>query len=145
MVSQLLQIGTEVYLLEDVFDLGVTEKNEDNENGEGERSNDNNDTNGNTTERENSNNNNNNNNKKKKESNDASYNHRHNNHTSIFDVDQDDNEDHDVCVICLSNPNNTTLLPCRHKCVCHACAAQLKLTNNRCPICRAKIERTMTL
>jgi hypothetical protein len=39
------------------------------------------------------------------------------------------------CSVCLTNPRDTILLPCRHVCVCAECRAQLP----RCPICRASI------
>lgn len=37
------------------------------------------------------------------------------------------------CVICLSDPKDTALLPCRHLCVCSSCFSRLEL----CPVCRA--------
>ena len=40
------------------------------------------------------------------------------------------------CVICLSAPATTAVLPCRHLCICSACTAHL---NPRlCPVCRAR-------
>ena len=42
------------------------------------------------------------------------------------------------CVICLTEPRDTTVIPCRHMCLCHECALQLRLNTNRCPICRAR-------
>ncbi|KAG2483442.1 hypothetical protein HYH03_017696 [Edaphochlamys debaryana] len=50
--------------------------------------------------------------------------------------DVDGNE----CVICMSAPRDTTALPCRHMCMCHACASALKTQTNKCPICRNEIE-----
>lgn len=41
------------------------------------------------------------------------------------------------CVICLSEPRNTAVLPCRHLCVCEECAAHVR--GDRCPICRADV------
>ena len=42
------------------------------------------------------------------------------------------------CVICLSEPRDTTVLPCRHMCLCSGCAQQLVSTATRkCPVCRA--------
>jgi hypothetical protein len=40
------------------------------------------------------------------------------------------------CVICLSDPRDTAVLPCRHLCLCAACAQQLTFQTNRCPVCR---------
>ena len=40
------------------------------------------------------------------------------------------------CVICLSEPRDTAVLPCRHLCLCAACAQQLTFQSNKCPVCR---------
>ncbi|EPY28069.1 hypothetical protein AGDE_10566 [Angomonas deanei] len=82
---QFLQIGAEVYVLDDVFDLGAE------------------------------------------------------------DDDDEEDEDADLCVICMFNQKDTTILPCRHMCTCYECAGQLRLGTNRCPICRSEIERVITL
>lgn len=52
----------------------------------------------------------------------------------------DESEMGEPCVICLSEPRTTALLPCRHLCVCEQCALQLKLRRDRCPICRAEVQ-----
>jgi E3 ubiquitin-protein ligase MGRN1 len=44
------------------------------------------------------------------------------------------------CVICLSEPRDTTVLPCRHMCMCSGCARMLRHQTNRCPICRTTVE-----
>uniref|UniRef100_A0A061S626 RING-type E3 ubiquitin transferase n=1 Tax=Tetraselmis sp. GSL018 TaxID=582737 RepID=A0A061S626_9CHLO len=44
------------------------------------------------------------------------------------------------CVICMSNRRDTTVLPCRHMCMCSECAQQLRHRTNRCPICREVVE-----
>ncbi|GMH36380.1 hypothetical protein BSKO_04248 [Bryopsis sp. KO-2023] len=45
------------------------------------------------------------------------------------------------CVICLSAVRDTTVLPCRHMCMCEACARELQRQQvSRCPICRDVIE-----
>jgi hypothetical protein len=44
------------------------------------------------------------------------------------------------CVICMSAPRDTTVLPCRHMCMCQACAAALRTQTNKCPICREPME-----
>jgi hypothetical protein len=41
------------------------------------------------------------------------------------------------CVVCLSDPRDTLILPCRHLCLCYACADSLRYQANNCPICRA--------
>eukprot|EP00667_Euglena_gracilis_P017515 EG_transcript_18470 len=51
----------------------------------------------------------------------------------------------DTCVICISQRRNTTVMPCRHMCLCSECAEQLRGQTNKCPICRAQIERLVTI
>lgn len=41
-----------------------------------------------------------------------------------------------ICVICLSDLRRVLLLPCRHFCLCHSCAENLKFQSANCPICR---------
>lgn len=85
--SQLLQYGVKVFQLEDIFDTGANEDQDE----------------------------------------------------AASNVD-----DNDVCVICLTNKNDTTLLPCKHMCVCHECATQLQMKTNKCPICRTPICHVVT-
>jgi ubiquitin-protein ligase len=40
-----------------------------------------------------------------------------------------------LCVICLSEPKDTVIVPCGHCCSCSTCAASLSI----CPMCRGKI------
>ncbi|GBG71540.1 hypothetical protein CBR_g8958 [Chara braunii] len=49
------------------------------------------------------------------------------------------------CVICLSEPRDTTVLPCRHMCMCVKCADQLRHQTNRCPICRCVVESLLEI
>jgi len=55
---------------------------------------------------------------------------------------QRDNDDVDdngsECVICMCEPRDTLILPCRHLCLCNGCADNLRYQANNCPICRAK-------
>ncbi|CAD7696437.1 unnamed protein product [Ostreobium quekettii] len=45
------------------------------------------------------------------------------------------------CVICLAAVRDTTVLPCRHMCMCEQCARELQRQQvSRCPICRDVIE-----
>eukprot|EP00668_Euglena_longa_P019801 GGOE01024610.1.p1 GENE.GGOE01024610.1~~GGOE01024610.1.p1 ORF type:complete len:355 (+),score=82.90 GGOE01024610.1:66-1130(+) len=53
--------------------------------------------------------------------------------------------DGDECVICLANERDTTVMPCRHMCLCGECAEVLRRQTNKCPICRTVIECLMTL
>lgn len=46
---------------------------------------------------------------------------------------EEEEEGQEDCVICLSEPKDTTLLPCRHLCVCSSCFARLE----QCPVCRS--------
>ncbi|KAF5799284.1 putative transcription factor C2H2 family [Helianthus annuus] len=63
-------------------------------------------------------------------------------------VDGDDFDGNDPgkeCVICLSEPRDTTVLPCRHMCMCSGCAKVLRFQTNRCPICRQPVERLLEI
>lgn len=60
-------------------------------------------------------------------------------------VEVDDDDDDSCCVVCLTNPRDTTIMPCRHMCVCSECATALKQQSGKCPMCRKEIEQLMTL
>lgn len=50
------------------------------------------------------------------------------------------------CVVCLCEPRDTAIFPCRHLCVCAACAQILRRQNPaRCPVCRFAIEETLQI
>ncbi|XP_044473403.1 probable E3 ubiquitin-protein ligase LOG2 [Mangifera indica] len=59
--------------------------------------------------------------------------------------DVDANDPGKECVICLSEPRETTVLPCRHMCMCSGCAKVLRFQTNRCPICRQPVERLLEI
>ncbi|KAE9589986.1 hypothetical protein Lal_00037775 [Lupinus albus] len=59
--------------------------------------------------------------------------------------DLDGNDPGKECVICLSEPRDTTVLPCRHMCMCSGCAKVLRLQTSRCPICRQPVERLLEI
>ncbi|WOH00931.1 hypothetical protein DCAR_0520307 [Daucus carota subsp. sativus] len=61
------------------------------------------------------------------------------------DGDLDGNDPGKECVICLSEPRDTTVLPCRHMCMCSGCAKVLRFQTNRCPICRQPVERLLEI
>ncbi|GAB2272385.1 Probable E3 ubiquitin-protein ligase log2 [Dionaea muscipula] len=61
------------------------------------------------------------------------------------DADTDGNDPGKECVICLSEPRDTTVLPCRHMCMCSGCAKVLRFQTNRCPICRQPVERLLEI
>lgn len=48
----------------------------------------------------------------------------------------DGSDDDSECVICLSAPKDTVLVPCGHYCVCSSCAANVP----SCPMCRTVIQ-----
>lgn len=64
--------------------------------------------------------------------------------SSSFGADPDASEE---CVICLSEPRDTTVLPCRHLCMCAECAHHLRtqVTGNVCPICRNPVESLLEI
>ena len=52
--------------------------------------------------------------------------------------DDDDVDDCGAeCVVCMCDLRDTIILPCRHLCLCNACADSLRYQANNCPICRA--------
>ena len=51
-----------------------------------------------------------------------------------------DDDEANVCVICITDEKDTTIMPCRHMCLCSACANDLRKNTNKCPICRTEIE-----
>ena len=55
-----------------------------------------------------------------------------------YSGDDDDVEDTGAeCVVCMCDMRDTLILPCRHLCLCNACADSLRYQANNCPICRA--------
>ncbi len=40
-------------------------------------------------------------------------------------------------MVCMCDSRDTIILPCRHLCLCNACADSLRYQANNCPICRA--------
>ncbi|KAJ3608304.1 hypothetical protein NHX12_025353 [Muraenolepis orangiensis] len=51
-------------------------------------------------------------------------------------VDDEISDNSAECVVCLSDIRDTLILPCRHLCLCNACADTLRYQANCCPICR---------
>lgn len=45
------------------------------------------------------------------------------------------------CVICLTDPKDTVLLPCRHLCVCSECFRHV----DKCPVCRSPFDNYVVL
>jgi len=50
------------------------------------------------------------------------------------EIEEDD--DSNRCVICMDEPSNVLILPCRHLCLCEDCSRSLISNQNKCPICR---------
>ncbi|CAB1338564.1 unnamed protein product [Coregonus sp. 'balchen'] len=48
------------------------------------------------------------------------------------------------CVVCLSDVRDTLILPCRHLCLCNACADTLRYQANCCPICRLPMRKKLS-
>ncbi|CAN8255880.1 unnamed protein product [Cochlearia groenlandica] len=49
------------------------------------------------------------------------------------------------CVICLTEPKDTAVMPCRHLCLCSDCAKELRFQSNKCPICRQPINELLEI
>lgn len=63
---------------------------------------------------------------------------------AIYGIERAGTSD-DTCVVCLTNPKDMTVLPCRHMCLCRDCAEQLRTQTNKCPICRAPVETLLKI
>ncbi|KAG0495695.1 hypothetical protein HPP92_000386 [Vanilla planifolia] len=59
----------------------------------------------------------------------------------IVDGDDDGKE----CVICMTEPRDTAVFPCRHLCMCGNCAKAFRLQSNKCPICRQPVEKLLEI
>ncbi|CAM8890529.1 unnamed protein product [Rhodiola kirilowii] len=57
----------------------------------------------------------------------------------------DDGDSSKDCVICMTDPKDTAVLPCRHMCMCSECAKELRLQSDKCPICRQPIEELLEI
>ncbi len=56
---------------------------------------------------------------------------------SVFGLEGAETE----CNVCLTEPKQVLLLPCRHMCVCTTCFAQIE----RCPVCRSSFEEHLVV
>jgi len=54
-------------------------------------------------------------------------------------ANHDDSIGNSDCIICLSEPRDTAVLPCRHMCFCRHCASIVRLQCEKCPVCRQKV------
>ena len=45
----------------------------------------------------------------------------------------------------MTDPRDTTVLPCRHMSMCSECAKVLRMQSNKCPICRTSIESLLQI
>ncbi|KAL5201992.1 hypothetical protein ABZP36_012944 [Zizania latifolia] len=57
----------------------------------------------------------------------------------------DDGDTGKECVICLTEPRDTAVFPCRHLCMCSDCAKTLRFQSDKCPICRQPVEKLMEI
>lgn len=65
--------------------------------------------------------------------------------SSSEQIDDGDDDIGKECVICMSEPRNTAVLPCRHLCMCSDCAKSFRVQSNKCPICRQPVETLMEI
>jgi len=56
---------------------------------------------------------------------------------AVFGLEAGENS----CCVCLTEPKEVLLLPCRHLCVCTTCFQQL----TRCPVCRAEFQSNLVV
>ena len=55
--------------------------------------------------------------------------------TTIFEVVE--------CVICMSDVSSVIFIPCAHRCVCPGCFPGIQKSNNKCPLCRRTIVKSI--
>ncbi|RWS30952.1 RING finger protein 157-like protein [Leptotrombidium deliense] len=60
-----------------------------------------------------------------------------NSENNFISPDDEIEDNGSECVICMSDSRDTLILPCRHLCLCYACADSLRYQANNCPICRS--------
>jgi len=46
-----------------------------------------------------------------------------------------------TCIVCYTDKAKVLLYPCRHFCLCEACATKIKQEGKGCPVCRVAVER----
>ncbi|EFC45085.1 predicted protein [Naegleria gruberi] len=58
----------------------------------------------------------------------------------VYGADENDENEVEECIVCFSEPRDITILPCKHKCVCHECFSRI----DKCPICRTNVRSFLT-
>jgi E3 ubiquitin-protein ligase MGRN1 len=60
--------------------------------------------------------------------------------------EQREPESPSTCIICMTEKINTTVMPCKHFCLCSICADTMReQSRSKCPICRASVESLLTI
>jgi len=65
--------------------------------------------------------------------------------SDLYHADDHDLHGTNVCCICVSNEVNTCISPCGHAVYCDQCSAQSVKHSDKCPICRKKIGKIITV
>ena len=47
-----------------------------------------------------------------------------------------------TCIVCYTDKAKVLLYPCRHFCLCEACATKIKQEGKGCPVCRVGKEKS---
>lgn len=63
----------------------------------------------------------------------------------IFGLEDNISRNSQLCLVCMLDPINTLLLPCRHLCLCTECAQRIRSRCSGCPLCRNSIERIVQI
>eukprot|EP00931_Biecheleriopsis_adriatica_P103148 TRINITY_DN78028_c0_g1_i1.p1 TRINITY_DN78028_c0_g1~~TRINITY_DN78028_c0_g1_i1.p1 ORF type:complete len:539 (+),score=44.24 TRINITY_DN78028_c0_g1_i1:54-1670(+) len=63
----------------------------------------------------------------------------------VVDIDLEVGQEHvteaqRLCVVCLSNPIDTAVLPCRHSTMCSNCVQEVRSAFGRCPVCKERMD-----
>ncbi|XP_062084702.1 probable E3 ubiquitin-protein ligase LUL4 [Humulus lupulus] len=62
-----------------------------------------------------------------------------------FGNSDDSGEPGKECIICMTQPKDVAVLPCRHMCMCSECAQALTVRSKKCPICRQLIKELIQI
>ncbi|KAK6930027.1 hypothetical protein RJ641_004121, partial [Dillenia turbinata] len=62
-----------------------------------------------------------------------------------YAADFNDSDPGKECMICMTEPKDTAVLPCRHMCMCSKCAKELRIQSNKCPICHQPVKELIEI
>ncbi|CAL5227135.1 g10046 [Coccomyxa viridis] len=64
--------------------------------------------------------------------------------TAVDSSEEGDQDDDDLCIVCWEKQREVIFYNCMHMCTCQGCAKDIMAAGALCPMCRAKIQSTIT-